>query len=83
MTAPLAAPVMSTTVLPVNQACASRNSCYGAGHQPVLLVALDVALRGQRLLAYGERRHMDGTRAKIQEMGHAPPPIRSRQPTSG
>ncbi len=59
-----------------------EDASHGARHQPVPLDAPDVALRGQRLLAYGERLRRKEIEAGNPGAGRARPPARPRQPTA-
>ena len=56
-----------------------ENASQGARHQPVPLDAPDVALRGQRLLAYGERLRRDRAETGSSGAGRARHPARSRR----
>ncbi len=58
-------------------ASGEESALCGAGHHPAPLDAPDVALRGQRLLAYGERLRREETEAAA---GHAHHLARPRQP---
>ncbi len=55
----------------------------GARHHQVPLDAPDVALRGQRLLAYRERLRREETEAVNPAAGRACHPARPRQPMAG
>ncbi len=52
-------------------------------HHPVPLAVPDVALRGQRLLAYGERLRREEAEVEVTQPGHACHPARPRQPMAG
>ena len=59
-----------------------ENASQGARRQPVPLDALDVALWGQRLLAYGERLRREGAETGSPGAGRARHPARPRRPTA-
>ncbi len=57
-----------------------ENVSHGTRRQPVPLDAPDAALRGQRLLAYGERLRREEVEAGNPGAGHARYPARPRRP---
>ncbi len=59
-----------------------ENASQGARHQPVPLDAPDVALRGQRLLAYGERLRREEAETGNPGAGRTCHPARPRRPTA-
>ena len=59
-----------------------ENASQGARRQPVPLDAPDVALRGQRLLAYGERLRREEAETGNPGAGCACHPARPRRPTA-
>ncbi len=59
-----------------------ENAFHGARHQPVSLDAPDVALRGQRLLAYGERLRWEEIEAGNPAAGHGRHSARPGWPTA-
>ena len=63
-------------------AAREENASQGARRQPVPLDAPDVALRGQRLLAYGERLRRDEAETGNPGAGRARHPARPRRPTA-
>ncbi len=76
-------PVMSATSAPGDPAPAEGAPCYGARHRPVTLDTPDVALRGQRLMAYGERLRWDEAEIASTDPGCARHPARPRRPMAG
>ncbi len=60
--------------LPLNEDCR-----YGAQRHPVLLDTRDVALRAQRLLAYGERLHREEAGIAVAESDRDSPAVRPHQ----
>ncbi len=72
---------MSAASAPVEPA--NRNPCYGAQRHPVPLDAPDIALRGQRLLAYGEMLRREETEVEVAEPGRTRHPTRPRRPIAG
>ncbi len=83
MAAPRIAPVMSAVSASVDPATAEGDPCYAGRRRPVPLDAPDVALRGQRLLAYGERLQREEAEVAIVEPGRTCHPARLRQPMAG
>ena len=59
-----------------------ENAFHGARRQPVPLDAPDVALRGQRLLAYGERLQREEVETVNPAAGRARHPARPRRPVA-
>ncbi len=61
-------------------ASGEESALRGTGRHPVPLDAPDIALRGQRLLAYGERIQREETEAVNPAAGRARHPARPRRP---
>ncbi len=76
-------PVMSAVSAPVDPAPAEGDPCYGARRRPVQCDAPDVAQRGQRLMAYGERPRREEAEIATAEAGRAHHPARPHQPMAG
>ncbi len=60
----------------------AEGTSHGARHQTVPLDAPDVALRGQRVLAYGERLRREEIEAGNPDAGRARHPAKPRRPTA-
>ncbi len=83
MAAPTTVHMMSAASVPADLALANRDPFYGAQHHPVPLDAPDVALRGQRLMAYGKRLCREETDIEVVEPGCAHHPARPHRPMAG
>ncbi len=70
-------------VMPITITIPSSTPQTEPVHQQVPFDAPDVALGGQRLLAYEKRSRWDEARAVGQEVDHTPPAARPRQPDPG
>ncbi len=73
MAAPIAVAGINVTATPADPMPLKEDCRYGAQRYPVPLDALDVALRGQRLLGYGERLCRDEAGIAAAESGRDHP----------